>query len=317
MNKAKLFSFLLLLGSQALAQPGATKKKPVTLLKTLNDSASYVIGFSIGSSSKMVGLPTLDTGIVVSAFRDGMQGKYSFMDERSTYYFLNRLGEKYYRLPGRDSSSINNEVPSREYLDSASYAMGVDRATFMRQQGIVNLDLPILKRGLFDAISNRQALIPEKQSTSVMNRLHTRMQLQKVQPNIDAGRKFLAANRKKPGVKTTASGLQYEIIEKGKGIRPTERDTFVAHYRGTLLDGTEFDASYNRGTPLTLGMTQVIKGWTEGLKLMPAGSTFRFYIPYQLGYGVFDNPPIPGGSTLIFEIKLLEVKKKNKDRTTR
>jgi len=136
-------------------------------------------------------------------------------------------------------------------------------------------------------------------------------QTEKIKPTIEEGRKFLAQNKLKPGVKTTASGLQYEIITEGTGIKPTAVDTFVAHYRGTLLNGTEFDASYNRGQPLTLGLGQVVRGWTEGLQLMPVGSKFKFYIPYELGYGAMGNgPAIPGGSMLIFELELLDLKKK-------
>ncbi|HLG41431.1 MAG TPA: FKBP-type peptidyl-prolyl cis-trans isomerase, partial [Chitinophagaceae bacterium] len=129
---------------------------------------------------------------------------------------------------------------------------------------------------------------------------------------IDAGNAFLENNKKRPGVKVTASGLQYEVITEGTGIKPAKADTFVCHYRGTLIDGTEFDASYNRGQPLIYPVTAVIPGWTEGLQLMPAGSKYKFYIPYKLGYGVFGSPPaIPGGAALIFEVELLDVKKSN------
>ena len=130
-----------------------------------------------------------------------------------------------------------------------------------------------------------------------------KMQEEKIKPRIEEGRKFLAQNKLKPGVKTTASGLQYEVITEGQGIKPTAVDTFVAHYRGTLLDGTEFDASYNRGQPLQLGVSQVIRGWTEGLQLMPVGSKYKFWIPYEIAYGVMGQGQIPGGAMLIFEVE--------------
>ena len=136
------------------------------------------------------------------------------------------------------------------------------------------------------------------------------MQEAKIKPNIEEGRKFLAQNKLKPGVITTASGLQYEVIREGTGIKPAAVDTFVCHYRGTLLNGTEFDASYNRNQPLVMGVSQVIRGWTEGLQLMPVGSKYKFYIPYDLAYGTNDQGPIPGGSLLVFEVELLDVKKK-------
>ena len=150
----------------------------------------------------------------------------------------------------------------------------------------------------------------EMAANDVMNKLMNNILEAKSKPNIDACNNFLAANKSKPGIITTASGLQYEVIRQGTGERPTAQDTFVCHYRGTLLDGTEFDASYNRNQPLEMPVNQVIRGWTEGLQLMNAGSKFKFYIPYTLGYGANDNGPIPGGSLLIFEVELLDVKKK-------
>ena len=133
---------------------------------------------------------------------------------------------------------------------------------------------------------------------------------EKAKTEIEAGKKFLEQNKLRPGVKTTASGLQYEVITEGTGIKPTTVDTFVVHYRGTLLNGTEFDASYKRNQPLTYPMTQVIPGWTEGLQLMAVGSKYKLYIPYNLGYGVMGQGQIPGGATLVFELELLEVKKR-------
>ena len=132
----------------------------------------------------------------------------------------------------------------------------------------------------------------------------------KAKPNISAGQKFLATNKTKQGVRTTPSGLQYEVITEGTGIKPTASDTVVTHYRGTLIDGTEFDNSYNRGQPATFPVGGVIKGWTEALQLMPAGSKYKLYIPHNLAYGTNETGPIPAGSVLIFEVELLEVKKK-------
>jgi FKBP-type peptidyl-prolyl cis-trans isomerase len=124
---------------------------------------------------------------------------------------------------------------------------------------------------------------------------------------MQASEAFLAENQKRPGVKTTASGLQYEVLVQGTGTRPTPNDTITAHYRGTLIDGTEFDNSYKRGEPLTLQLGSVIAGWIEGMQLMPTGSKYKLYIPYQLGYGMNTTGSIPGGSTLIFEVELLKV----------
>ena len=137
----------------------------------------------------------------------------------------------------------------------------------------------------------------------------SKMQAEKSQPAIASGEKFLAKNKLKGGVKTTASGLQYEVIKEGTGARPTTTDSVTCHYKGTLLDGKVFDNSYDRGQPITFPLGGVIKGWTEGLQLMTVGSKYKFYIPYTLGYGASDYGPIPGGSMLTFEVELLGIKK--------
>ncbi|MEO5910790.1 MAG: FKBP-type peptidyl-prolyl cis-trans isomerase, partial [Pelobium sp.] len=124
----------------------------------------------------------------------------------------------------------------------------------------------------------------------------------------EAGKKFLEDNKKNPKVTVTPSGLQYEVLTLGTGVKPKATDTVTVHYKGTLLDGKEFDSSYSRNEPLTLPLNSVIPGWTEGVQLMPAGSKYRFYIPYQLAYGERGaGQDIPPFSTLIFDIELLKV----------
>ena len=108
---------------------------------------------------------------------------------------------------------------------------------------------------------------------------------------------------------TTESGLQYEVLVAGNGQSPAANDTVTCHYRGTFINGKGFDNSYDRGKPISFPLTGVIKGWTEGLQLMKTGATYKFYIPFQLGYGEYDYMSIPGGSALIFEVELFEVKK--------
>jgi FKBP-type peptidyl-prolyl cis-trans isomerase len=125
----------------------------------------------------------------------------------------------------------------------------------------------------------------------------------------EAGKKFLEDNAKKAGVKTTSSGLQYKVITEGTGKKPKATETVTVHYRGTLIDGTEFDSSYKRGEPISFGLNRVIAGWTEGLQLMPTGSKYEFYIPYNLAYGDRGaGGVIPPYATLIFEVELLGVK---------
>ena len=128
-------------------------------------------------------------------------------------------------------------------------------------------------------------------------------------PNREAGEKFLAENKTKEGVQVTPSGLQYKVIKQGKGAVPTTTDKVSVHYRGTLIDGTEFDSSYKRNKPTEFGVTQVIKGWTEALTMMPVGSKWEIYIPQELAYGSRNQGQIKPFSTLIFEVELLDIVK--------
>jgi len=127
--------------------------------------------------------------------------------------------------------------------------------------------------------------------------------------NIDDGEKFLAENKKRDGVQETTSGLQYEVITMGTGVKPSPTDVVRVHYAGTLIDNTTFDSSVDRGEPVEFVVNQVIQGWQEGIQLMPVGSKFKFYIPYELGYGENGTGPIPPYSTLVFEVELLEIVK--------
>jgi FKBP-type peptidyl-prolyl cis-trans isomerase FklB len=193
--------------------------------------------------------------------------------------------------------------------DSASYAIGLSVANFYKQQGIAKLNTGLISRGINDVMENKKPLFDETTSNTVLNNYMSRIQAEKSKPRIDSGAAFLAKNGMRPEVKTTASGLQYEVITLGTGEKPTAKDSVTCHYRGTLLNGSVFDNSYDRGQPITFPLGGVIPGWTEGLQLMPIGSKYKFYIPYNLAYGAFDYGPIPGGSMLTFEVELLEVRK--------
>ncbi len=195
--------------------------------------------------------------------------------------------------------------------DSASYAIGMGMGNFYVREGFTSINPALVQQGMTEVLKGKAATFDDAAANEIVNNMFKKLQAEKSKALIAAGEKFLAENKKKPGVTTTATGLQYEVITQGTGIKPTIEDTFVVHYRGTLLDGTEFDASYNRGTPLVMPVNQVIAGWIEGLQLMNVGSKYKLYIPYQLGYGLFGSGPvIPGGSMLIFEMELLDVKKK-------
>ncbi len=197
--------------------------------------------------------------------------------------------------------------------DSVSYVLGEVAAYHLTQQGLgeIKINNTAFIRAINDILGKKNTLLDDVTANALLNNYMVKLQSEKAKTEIEKGQKFLAQNKLKPGVKTTASGLQYEVIKEGTGIKPTAVDTFVAHYRGTLLDGTEFDASYNRGEPFTFPVGRVVPGWIEGLQLMPIGSKYKFWIPYELGYGLAGNgPKIPGGAMLIFELELLDVKKK-------
>lgn len=189
--------------------------------------------------------------------------------------------------------------------DSMSYAIGLSVANFYKQQGI-KVNGGILTKALNDVSTGKKPLISDEQA-SLLFMCHSNP---KICSNVKEGDRFLEENKKNKNVKIASSGLQYEVLTQGTGIRPTSVDTVTVNYKGTLINGTEFDNSYKRGQPISFSLDRVIKGWTEGLQLMPVGSKYKFYIPYQLGYGLNENGAIPGGSVLIFEVELLDVKKK-------
>lgn len=194
--------------------------------------------------------------------------------------------------------------------DSANYAMGLSIANFYKQQGVSKINSSIVTKAINDVMNGKQIMLNDMQANSCMMTYLNKQQMTKSKPNIDAGEAFLATNKKKPGVTTTASGLQYEVMTQGTGAKPGLKDTVVCNYKGTFLNGSVFDDSYSRGVPAEFAVTGVIRGWTEVLQLMPEGSKYKVYVPYELGYGGADYNGIPGGSMLTFEIELMKVKTK-------
>ncbi len=195
----------------------------------------------------------------------------------------------------------------KNIVDSASYAIGVSVANFYKQQGMKQLNASLVSKAISDILGGKKPLLDDQQSNTVMMRYINQASESKAKPNIAAGQSFLAKNKTRAGVKTTASGLQYEVTKEGAGAKPTAEDSVTCHYAGTLIDGTEFDNSYKRGEPITFAVTGVIKGWTEALQLMPVGSKYKLYIPHQLAYGTNDMSAIPAGSVLLFEVELLDI----------
>ncbi|MET4080753.1 FKBP-type peptidyl-prolyl cis-trans isomerase [Pedobacter sp. UYP30] len=193
-------------------------------------------------------------------------------------------------------------------LDSVSYAFGTSIGASLKTTGITTFNFEALTKGLKAAFSGETQLLTQQQAEEKIQAAITKVNEAKNSGLTAEGKKFLAENGKRPGVKTTASGLQYEILKQGTGPKPILTDSVLVHYKGTLLNGKQFDSSYDRGEPITLALDGVIKAWTEGLQLMPTGSKYKFFVPYNLGYGARGaGQDIPPYSTLIFEIELLKV----------
>jgi FKBP-type peptidyl-prolyl cis-trans isomerase FklB len=207
------------------------------------------------------------------------------------------------------ATPLVQEPALKTLADSASYALGNNIAHNLKND-LGDLNTNLLIRAMQDVFNNGKSLLTEEIAYSVLSSYSEKVQKEKSEAVVKAGQAFLEKNKARAEVKTTASGLQYEVIKEGSGAKPTAADSVTVHYRGTLTDGTEFDASYNRNEPLTIQLGQVIPGWTEGVQLMTVGSKYKFYVPYELGYGLRGaQPTIPGGSALIFEIELLKISK--------
>lgn len=198
-------------------------------------------------------------------------------------------------------------------MDKLSYALGL---SFGQQIANTNLQIPDFKsfiNGIQTIIEEKAPEVDLAECQQILNDYFNKMQEEEVARSAEAkkaGEEFLKENSKRPEVKTTASGLQYEVLTEGKGDKPKVSDIVKVHYHGTLIDGTVFDSSVKRGQPAEFGVNQVIKGWVEALQLMPVGSKYKLYIPYDLAYGQSGaGSMIKPFSALIFEVELLEIKK--------
>jgi FKBP-type peptidyl-prolyl cis-trans isomerase len=200
--------------------------------------------------------------------------------------------------------------------DKLSYAVGMNIGRSIHSQSM-EIDPAILLRGLKDEMAGKTVMTDmEAHNTLMQAQQEAKKKIDEtrqasMEPNKKAGDAFLAANKTKEGVVTLPSGLQYKILKEGTGPKPTPADSVVCNYRGTLIDGKEFDSSYKRGQPATFPVGQVIKGWTEALQLMPVGSKWQLFVPADLAYGDRGaGPDIGPGATLIFEVELISIKGK-------
>jgi len=194
-------------------------------------------------------------------------------------------------------------------INAVSYCIGLSVADSLAQQELDAINPQVMAEAIADVFQGKELKFSADEANQIIQNYIQEITASKFEEHKAEGEAFLAENAKKAGVTTTASGLQYEVIEEGTGVKPSASDTVKVHYHGTLIDGTVFDSSISRGLPATFGVHQVIKGWTEALQLMPVGSKYRLYIPQDLAYGAH---PHPGGAikpfmALIFDVELIAI----------
>lgn len=212
-------------------------------------------------------------------------------------------------------TSADDKTVLKNEKDKISYSIGINIGNNFKNQSI-DVDVDALVKGIKDAISGNKTLLSEKEVQETLTAFQNDMRTKQAErakamaeKNKKEGETFLTENKKKEGIKTTANGLQYKIIKEGSGKKPKSTDTVTVHYRGTTIDGTEFDSSYKRGEPTSFPVNEVIPGWTEALQLMPVGSKWQLFIPSNLAYGERGaGPQIGPNATLLFEVELISIK---------
>lgn len=215
------------------------------------------------------------------------------------------------------SQGQKGRVALTNEMDSVSYAIGADIGANFKRSKLDDVNLDAMKMGLRDGLDSA-SILDEESLQMVVQGYMMKLQQERMaeeakegEDNRVMGEEYLAKNGARDGVVTTASGLQYEVVTMGTGAKPTAESQVRVHYAGTLIDGTEFDSSYKRGEPAVFGVGQVIRGWVEGLQLMPVGSKWKLHIPSDLAYGPSGGPggSIPPNSVLVFDVELLEIVK--------
>jgi len=265
-----------------------SNKATMPTLKTQLDSLNYAFGLANGDGIKNYYIKGDSAQKSIKALLDGLnEGMKGKVEKGSTE--LTDLGTKI-------GSSLKDQQKSGLMGDST-----------------LKVDISLIKQGLINGLRGSKIQMTPVQAQAYLQKTMMGLQSKKMEklygPNKAAGEKFLAENAKKPGVKTTADGLQYEVIKQGNGPVPTDTSKVKVNYHGTLIDGTVFDSSVDRKTPIVFQVNQVIKGWTEALKMMPVGSKYKLYIPQELAYASADRGKIKPFSMLIFEVELISIEK--------
>ena len=209
----------------------------------------------------------------------------------------------------QEEEKIDTSIPSElaTELDSISYLIGIYVGSDMKQKGMTAIQKTSFLTGIQRSLEGLESEISPKIAETFYNAYFNKLQQEKLNKSNHQADSFLNENKSKPGVNVTASGLQYKVLTAGDGELPTVEDTIVVHYTGKLIDGTVFGNSIERGEPIKIQTSSVIKGWGEALLMMPKGSTWELVIPASLGYGDRDMGPIPSNSVLIFEVSIVDI----------
>ncbi len=225
----------------------------------------------------------------------------------------------------KEATPAGEQLELKSFEQQSAYAIGLSMGRYIsntleRQQELgIKLTDDVILKGVQDGLAKQPKMSDEELEKALkdydkqINEAATKKAESDAKANLEQGKQFLEENAKKSGVTTTASGLQYEVLEMGKGEKPKASDMVRVHYTGTLIDGTKFDSSVDRNEPAEFPLDHVIRGWTEGVQLMPVGSKFKFYLPSDLAYGEQGAGTIPPNSVLTFEVQLLDIVKENGD----
>jgi FKBP-type peptidyl-prolyl cis-trans isomerase len=293
----------------ASAQKSPVQKSavPKPVLKDLRDSASYTAGIHVVNKYRAENIYNFNSAVVARCVTDIQSNKPPLIGindaDKIILAYQDTLKAKSTttRKPAKPGTALN------DIRDSASYIAGIYIVNFFRKFDITDFNSAVISRAIDDLQNKRKPLLNDSLANMAAMRYQLQLMEVKNKSTIEAGKKFLAENKKRPTVKVTKSGLQYEIITQGTGKIPTTKDTVSCNYTGSFIDGTEFNNSYKMGGPISFAVSGVIKGWTEALQMMPIGSKWKLFIPYTLGYGPGQYQAIPGGSALVFEIELLGI----------
>lgn len=291
MKKLNIFLVVAVIAASVLSSCNSNSTK-MPSLKNQIDSLNYAFGLANGNGIKQYYLAA------DSANADSLNAKIESL--------LRGMDE------GMKGEATDNPELS-ELGTNIGNALKEQKTAGLMGDSSLTVDIKLIKQGLINGMKGSNIQMTAEEAQLYLNTTMQKLQEKRMQeqngPNKAAGEVFLKENAKKAGVVTTASGLQYEIIKKGTGALPTDTSRVKVHYHGTLIDGTVFDSSVDRGEPAVFGVNQVIKGWTEALKLMPVGSKYKLYIPQELAYGSQNMGNIKPFSALIFEVELISIEK--------